>query len=289
MKQLEVIVKNMRLKLACYSMLAFLFALLVQEISLSITVVIGFFSFFFLNIGANLFNDYYDKDHGPLIGLEHPTKIIKKILYSAWIFKITGLALAIYFLNIYFVFLYILGVMASYMYSHKTIRAKSGPFLSILFSIGSGGAIFLAGALLGNINIEFRLIIGMLVAGLFLSSFHIITQIYETKDDKQRKDNTLALLYGKRIALKISLAFFILAGVMTILLFLLMNFHFYIIIISLMYFIFIAFLILNWIYKEPESDAKDYHIVKYFIPYSVIVAYVVILLMYFYYVLDFFK
>lgn len=274
----------MRLKLAFYSMLAFIFALLVQEISFSGTVVFGFISFFLLNIGANAFNDYYDRDHGPLVGLEHPTKITKKILYSAWLMKTSGLILAILFLSKLFIALYVLGIFCSYVYSHKSTRVKSRPFASIFFGIGSGAAIFLAGALLGDMIIEPRLILGMLVTGLFLSSFHIITQIYETRDDKQRKDSTVAIIYGKRIALMISLIFFILAGVATIIIFSLMNLNLYIINISIAYFMFVAYMILKWIKKEPESDAKDYHIVRYFIPYSVIMAYVVILSIYIHYI-----
>jgi 4-hydroxybenzoate polyprenyltransferase len=253
---------------------------LVQEIPFSSTVVIGFVSFFLLNIGANAFNDYYDRDHGPLIGLEHPSKITQNILWSAWFMKISGLILAVLFLNRLFVSLYVLGVICSYVYSHKSTRVKSHPFASVFFGIGSGGAIFFAGALLKNIIIEPRLILGMLVAGLFLSSFHIITQVYETKDDKQRKDNTIAILYGKRFALYVSLLFFLLAGLATITIFSLMNLSFYVINTSIAYFIFIAYMILKWIKKEPESNAKDYHIVKYFIPYSVIVAYIVILTTY---------
>lgn len=284
MKQIKIIVKHMRLKLAFYSMLAFLFALLILEIPLDKTVIIGFFSFLFLNIGANLFNDYYDKDHGPLIGLETPTKITKKIIYSAWIMKIFGLLLSVFLLNIFFTSLYILGIICSFVYSHKSTRAKSNPFLSVLFGIGSGSAIFLAGALLGKGGINIQLILGMIVAGLFLSSFHIITQIYETREDKKRHDNTIALIYGKRVALLLSLLFFIFSGIGGVYLFYLMRLNLYVIDSVAMYFLFVIYLMTKWIQKEPESDLKDYHIVKYFIPYLTMSAYFVVLAMYWFYI-----
>src|SRR3989338_2755061 len=110
MKQLKTVLRHMRVKLAFYSMLAFLFALLVQEIPPSTVAAIGFLSFLFLNIGANMFNDYYDKDHSPVIGMEVPVRPTKKVLYGAWILKGLGFVLAVLFLNGFFVSLYVLGV-----------------------------------------------------------------------------------------------------------------------------------------------------------------------------------
>ena len=278
----------MRLKLALYSMLAFFFALLVERIPLSISVCIGAASFLFLNIGANLFNDYYDRDHGPLIGLEAPTKVTKAIIRGAWTMKILGLILALALFNRLFVLLYILGIAVSYVYSHKSVRAKSNPFLSILFGIGSGSAIFFAGALLGDMIIDSKLVLGMLSSGLFLSSFHILTQIYETREDKKRHDNTIAIIYGKRFAVMLSLSFFIITGIINIYLFYLMNFNIYIISYSAFYFIAVTYLMAKWMQKEPESDSKDYHIVKYFVPYLVLIVYLTIFILYVYYVSGYF-
>jgi hypothetical protein len=47
--------------------------------------------YIFLFGGANAYNSYFDKDDGPIGGLEHPPKMKKWMYITAWFLQITGI------------------------------------------------------------------------------------------------------------------------------------------------------------------------------------------------------
>ena len=212
--------------MAFYVMMSFLLALLLANHKIDFAIFVAFISWLLLTFGANLFNDYFDKDKQALIGLPKPTPVTIEILYAAYFVKALGLLLSIIYLPIYFTLIYIIGVLASIVYSGKKVRIKSKAKTSIFFSLASGSASYFSILIViyqPNYYLDTRTIIihllGMVASGLFLSAFHIITQIHQKKEDESRGDNTLTVMYGKKKALLTAIAFLSLSSLILIYLF----------------------------------------------------------------------
>src|SRR5205085_10044617 len=101
----------------------------------------------FLYTGITAYNSYYDRDEGPIGGLEYPPPVRSSLLPLALVMQTLGLLLALgtgatpVFIGIYMVFV-VLGIL----YSHPRPRWKANPWLSALVVCGGqGGLGFLAG------------------------------------------------------------------------------------------------------------------------------------------------
>src|SRR5919201_693555 len=98
----------------------------------------------FLYSGATAFNSYYDRDVGPVGGLEQPPPVQEALLPFSLAMKIAGGILAT-LVNPTFLLLYVLFAMLSIGYSHPRIRLKSHPWGSLLtVAFGQGVLAFIA-------------------------------------------------------------------------------------------------------------------------------------------------
>jgi hypothetical protein len=85
---------------------------------------LGFVAFHvFLYGGTNMFNSYYDRDDGPIGGLERPPPVDRGFLIGSLTLKVIGLLLACG-VGGAFVVCYLLFVAYSVCYSHPAIRIK---------------------------------------------------------------------------------------------------------------------------------------------------------------------
>jgi 4-hydroxybenzoate polyprenyltransferase len=107
---------------------------------------LGFVAFHvFLYGGTNMFNSYYDRDDGPIGGLERPPPVDRGFLIGSLTLKVIGLLLACG-VGVSFVACYLLFVVYSVCYSHPAIRIKKRPFASALtVLVGQGIVGFAAG------------------------------------------------------------------------------------------------------------------------------------------------
>ncbi|PIN88834.1 hypothetical protein COU60_05415 [Candidatus Pacearchaeota archaeon CG10_big_fil_rev_8_21_14_0_10_34_76] len=278
------IIKEARIPLQLYTLTGFFLGLLINHVYPNKLVMLAFLSWFFLSTGATLFNDYYDKDKKPLIGLEKPVRIKKDILYSSLILKLTGLVIAIFFLPKLFLFLYLCGLFGSITYSHKHIRIKSKTIPSIFYSFASGVATFVVAASLVSEILSIQNVLGALGTGFFLSTFHIITQIHQTKEDKKRKDITLAIKFGKKTALKICLILLILSTTFILSSIYLSPITNLLLVPVGIYFAITFGMIGKWMLKEKPrtSDNKDYKIMKKLTSILLNLGFILIFVAYFY-------
>src|SRR5438270_3210728 len=100
----------------------FLWGWLLAGGGLSRAVLLGFVAFhFFLYSGATAFNSYYDRDIGPVGGLERPPPVQNALLPFSLAVQAMGFALAT-LVNLAFVVVYSVFVVLSVMYSHPRIR-----------------------------------------------------------------------------------------------------------------------------------------------------------------------
>src|SRR5437879_6524818 len=96
----------------------FLWGWLLAGGGLSLSVVLGFIAFhFFLYSGATAFNSYYDRDVGPVGGLERPPSVSPGLLPFSLIVQLIGALLAT-LVNLPFWLAYMVFVGLSFAYSH---------------------------------------------------------------------------------------------------------------------------------------------------------------------------
>jgi len=176
----------------------FLGALYLPKIS-SFTHFIFLFAliYIFLFGGANAYNSYFDKDEGPIGGLEHPPTMKKWMYFMAWIMQITGLILS-FFAQSIFSILFIFSIILFWIYSSPNFRFKGKPILSfIVIGIGTVFNTVLMGYLAaGGIILSTELLIGAVGATLIILGMYPFSQTYQINEDKKRGDTTFAVKYG---------------------------------------------------------------------------------------------
>ena len=164
---------------------------------------LGFVSFHvFLYGGTNMFNSYYDRDEGPIGGLERPPPVDRSFLIGSLSLKTVGLVLAC-MLGTPFVVCYLLFTAYSVCYSHPAIRLKKRPVASALsVFFGQGIVAYVAGWVAsGGIlakMLEPVALAGALGGAAIVSAIYPLTQIYQLEDDRRRADMTLARWLGTK-------------------------------------------------------------------------------------------
>ena len=159
----------------------------------------------FLYGGTNAFNSFYDRDEGPIGGLLEPPPVDVGLLRFSLIVQALGLPLALP-LGWPFTLAWLLLFATATAYSHPALRLKANPYTALLaVALGQGGVGFAAGWLalrpeLGSL-LEPAALMGMLTTSLILSGLYIVTQSYQTREDRQRGDRTLPVILGARRAL----------------------------------------------------------------------------------------
>jgi 1,4-dihydroxy-2-naphthoate octaprenyltransferase len=168
---------------------------------LSPPVLLGFVAFhLFLYGGATAFNSYYDRDEGPVGGLERPPSVVEELLPFSLAVKAAGWAIAA---AVNWTFFWIYGAFAllSFAYSHPRIRFKARPIASLLtVAVGQGALAFWGAwaAVRGSLQSAGDAIglLGALAASLLILSSYPLTQLYQIEEDRARGDRTLAVAWG---------------------------------------------------------------------------------------------
>ncbi len=151
---------------------------------------------------SNGYNSYYDKDEGPIGGLEAPPKVTPALLHLVWLFDALAVAGAA-LLSGPFAGLVVVYLLISKAYSYEGIRLKKYPLLSTAVVVVFQGAFtFLmtqvgAGASPAQLFEKTNLLLA-LVSTLFLCGSYPLTQIYQHAEDGRRGDRTLSLRLGVR-------------------------------------------------------------------------------------------
>lgn len=175
---------------------------------------------FFLYTGITAYNSYYDRDEGPVGGLERPPAVHESLLPLSIAMQAFGLLLAVpagpVFCALYIVFV-ILGVL----YSHPRTRWKSSVWLSTLVVCGGQGALgFLAGwaAARGEIGsaASIRGALGAASAALTTFGMYPLTQVYQIEEDARRGDRTICVALGAEGGLRVSQLAFLGAGLASV-------------------------------------------------------------------------
>lgn len=170
----------------------------------------------FLYGGTNAFNSYYDRDEGPIGGMLEPPPVDPGLLPFSLAWQAAGLPLA-WLVNPPFALAWALLFLVLAAYSHPAVRFKRDPAAALLaVALGQGGIGFAAGWLAARPEPPSLLgapaLWGMLTTALILAGLYVVTQSYQTVEDRARGDRTLPVLWGPRTALRAAAAALALGG-----------------------------------------------------------------------------
>jgi 4-hydroxybenzoate polyprenyltransferase len=195
----------------------FLWGWLVAGGGLSQSVVLGFIAFhFFLYSGATAFNSYFDRDVGPVGGLERPPSVMPALLPFSLAVQLGG-ALVAALVNRPFLVAYAIFVGLSFAYSYPRIRWKAHTWTSLLVvGFGQGALAFLGAwaATRGEITSAWSLdgVLGAIAAVLLILALYPLTQLYQIDEDAARGDRTVAVVWGPRRCFAFALSCTVLGG-----------------------------------------------------------------------------
>jgi 4-hydroxybenzoate polyprenyltransferase len=167
------------------------------------TFLLAFVAFHvFLYGGATAFNSYYDRDEGPVGGLERPPAVVPELLPFALAAKAIGWGVAA-LVNWPFFLAYGGFLGLSLAYSHPLIRLKARPIPSLLaVGIGQGVLAFLGGWAARRGEVASALgpvgVVGAVAATLLVLGSYPLTQVYQVEEDRARGDRSLAVAWGPR-------------------------------------------------------------------------------------------
>lgn len=255
LKEVKRVFIHIRWSLQTYTLLGFLFGLIIAKAVFGLNVVFALISTFLLWSGVTLFNSYYDKDDKPVAGLKNPPKVTKSLFYGSLIFKLSALIIA-FFINKTFFILTIITILLSFLYSHRLFRLKSNGFVALFFNFIAGFLTFLFASSLGKLPIlENNILLGSFSSGLFLMSIYLMMQVHQIKDDKKRGDISYALMFGRDRALITSILFLIFAGLFGFTSLYLSFLIFQLFILGI-YMVIGLFLVILWV--RDKSNKKDF-------------------------------
>jgi 1,4-dihydroxy-2-naphthoate octaprenyltransferase len=168
----------------------------------------------FLYPAATAFNSAYDRDKGPVGGIEAPPPVPDRLVGFAIALAVAGIIPATA-AGSGFVVLYALSAGWTAAYSHPATRWKASPWKSSLaIALGQGVIGFTAGwaaaAPIAPASPDF--IAGVLSAALTSVGLYPVTQIFQVEEDRARGDVTLAVALGPRRALRAGALAVALAG-----------------------------------------------------------------------------
>ena len=171
----------------------------------------------FLYSGATAFNSYYDRDIGPVGGLERPPPVPPALLPFSLLMQLIGWLLAA-FVNVPFWLACGVFVALSTAYSHPRLRLKAHTLASLLVvGFGQGVLAFVAawGATRGEIASAWGVdgVLGATAAVALILALYPLTQLYQIEEDAARGDRTLAVAWGPAGCFRFSLTCAVVGGV----------------------------------------------------------------------------
>jgi hypothetical protein len=151
---------------------------------------------------SNGYNSYFDRDEGPIGGLENPPPVNKQLFYAAWLLDLIAYVWAWLSLGWIFGVGLIIYSFISKAYSHPRIRLKKYPIAGwLVVGLFQGAFVYLMVVqCLEDISLSVLLQPQYLLPAIWSSfnlwGFYPMTQIYQHDEDARRGDLTLSRLLG---------------------------------------------------------------------------------------------
>lgn len=159
----------------------------------------------FLNVhlllfgGATAYNSYWDKDEGPVGGLQAPPPMQRWMWSASLLLQVIGLWIAIY-AGLGFAGIYGSSMLLFWLYSTPHARWKGAPLRSLLaIGISTGtNSVFMGYLASGSETLSFSSVIAAMGVGFMVLSLYPVSQLYQQDEDQQRGDQTFAIRFGFR-------------------------------------------------------------------------------------------
>ena len=148
--------------------------------------------------GTTAFNSHYDKDEGPIGGLESPPPPGRWLLPGSLVLQAVGLALAA-LVGLPFLAVCIAFAVLGVLYSHPLTRLKGKPWPSWMTVMVGQGAL---GAIAGVTAVDAphassELAFGVLAAAAIVGAIYPLSQVFQIEEDTRRGDRTVAMMLGR--------------------------------------------------------------------------------------------
>ena len=148
---------------------------------------------------SNGYNSYHDRDEGPIGGLAAPPLPTKQLFML--VTAMDGLALLLSFLvSLYFVLFVAVYILASRLYSNRSIRLKKFPIAGFFVVFIFQGAWVFWADILALVPVHLlsnpALIYSSIACSFFIGTVYPLTQIYQHTADQKDGVVTLSLLLG---------------------------------------------------------------------------------------------
>jgi 4-hydroxybenzoate polyprenyltransferase len=215
--ELKTLVVHLRLHFQLLLAPVFLWGWLIAGGGFSLAVAIGFVALHvFLYSGATAFNSYYDRDSGPVGGLERPPPVPRSLLPLALLMQGVGWVLAA-LVNLPFWLACGTFIGLSSAYSHPRVRLKAHTLSSLLVvGFGQGVLAFVAAwaATRGEVASAWSVdgALGAAAAMALILALYPLTQLYQIEEDAARGDRTVAVAWGPAGCFRFSLVFTLIGG-----------------------------------------------------------------------------
>ena len=215
--ELRTLVVHLRLHFQLLLAPVFLWGWLIAGGGFSLAVAIGFVALHvFLYSGATAFNSYYDRDSGPVGGLERPPPVPRSLLPLALLMQGVGWVLAA-LVNLPFWLACGTFIGLSSAYSHPRVRLKAHTLSSLLvIGFGQGVLAFVAAwaASRGEVASAWSVdgALGAAAAMALILALYPLTQLYQIEEDAARGDRTVAVAWGPAGCFRFSLVFTLIGG-----------------------------------------------------------------------------
>jgi 1,4-dihydroxy-2-naphthoate octaprenyltransferase len=158
----------------------------------------------FLYPAATAFNAAFDRDTGPVAGMERPPEVPPGLAGMALALAVAG-ALVAAVAGWRFLLVYALVCGWTWAYSHPRTRWKASPWQSAAaIALGQGALGFAAGWIaVAPLDLgDGAFWAGAAGAALTALGLYPATQIFQLEEDRQRGDRTLAVTLGPALALR---------------------------------------------------------------------------------------
>ena len=205
MRRLRLFLPHLRLPFQLTLAPIFLWGALLGEGGWRWETFAAFFSLhLFLYPAATAFNSAYDRDEGPVGGLEAPPPVPEGLLGFSLALAALGAVLAVPAGGA-FLLCYALAVGWTAAYSHPATRWKAGPVSSALaIALGQGAVGFAAGWVsAAPLTLSALFVAGAASAALTAVGLYPLTQVFQVEEDRARGDRTLAATFGPARALRL--------------------------------------------------------------------------------------
>jgi 1,4-dihydroxy-2-naphthoate octaprenyltransferase len=196
------ILLHLRLPFSYFLLPVFVFGLSESvTIDLTNSIVMFIALHFFIYPASNAYNSYMDKDKGSIGALRNPPPVSKQLYHTTMILDAVGILLML-LINVKMIFLLIVYILVSKMYSWRKIRLKKFPIAGwLIVVIFQGGYTFFIVSIAAENNFtadwfNLQKVSAITLSTLLIGAYYPLTQIYQHVEDKDRGDITISYLLG---------------------------------------------------------------------------------------------